>query len=712
MSNAFLPKGGRVRPPKRNKKDLTRQTVFTSDWGKLYPFLCQEVIPGASYKLNASVGFRAMQTKFPLQSRIRTMVSFFYVRCRCVYPDFEDFIFGTKGAEHGVVSPWLKIPNWRSPNANVLRTGSLGDALGVATTKGSSGSYQYAFSPRSFWGVENLIQSMTQWSPAAFREYMLSRVGNTINRRIFNIGASPNPANFYGYYLDLNVPNNHIDSLGNISITSGSTSTSQQCFFLVLYDSEIVYNVSSIVTLNPTSFSVPLETVNAFNELVDSSKTASIVICSVQASGIPQQFISNPTDVSVIYVASTIVEPLLNPHLGSTPDDPISALPFRCYDITCNYYFRNDLNSPLMINGEPQYNKFLRNYDGGEDTTVYDFHYHNWELDRFTSAVPTPQFGEAPLVGLTYNVGADIDAMNFTFQGEDQQEYQATLGVKEGKVVSIMSFDENLPSGNLHNLMDMVNAGFSINTLRNVNSFQRFLENCQRRGLRYRNQLQSHFGVSVDYPDIDIPQYIGGFSDWAQVGQVTNLAEMPDSGLGDYVGTLSGMSSGKHDITVYTPEHGFIIGIYCIYPTPIYTQAEPKYLKKLSPFDYFQTEFNKIGKVPIHYREICPLQCDENHKLNDVFGYQIPWYDYLDAQDTAHGDFRTTLRDFVVQRLWDSPPELCEDFVRVNPTQLNDIFTVRNIADAYGSNSRFLCSAITNMTALLPIAVPGQPALE
>ena len=138
--NPFLPHSGPVGNLKRNKVDLSRQNLFTSDWGKIYPFFLQEVIPGDSFKINASVGFRAMQTKFPLQSRIRTSASFFYVRNRTLWKNFEDFIFKTKGESDGVVSPWLKLNEYRF--SEMFKVGGIADAFGAPTTVGSSDSFK------------------------------------------------------------------------------------------------------------------------------------------------------------------------------------------------------------------------------------------------------------------------------------------------------------------------------------------------------------------------------------------------------------------------------------------------------------------------------------------------------------------------------------------------------------------------------------------
>lgn len=723
MSNPFLPHRGKVKPPKRNRVDLSRQSLFTSDWGKIYPFFLQECIPGDSFEINASVGFRSIQTKFPLQNRVRLSTSFFYVRNKNLWDGWEDWIFKTKGSSDGVVAPWLHIPSG-SPRAEMLKTGGLADAFGLPTTQGSSQSEVVSFDVGQYYALLS-PDVVTSWSQNTIynRLVALAQTHEPVSDfPLFAPVSSGSGTHYVGYYLGLDLPD-YVQSIQTLTInysSAPSTSDSSLPAVLFLTSERFVFGyVKTTVSYTAQSTSLSISIPDSINTallfgLNQGYKNIALHFAYVNSSGSSTHYLDRASNLSCVFTSSAIHQSDMSPYTGDNPPRPINALPFRAYESIMNYYFRNDLNSPYMLNGQAQYNEFIPTHSGGADNNFYSFHFHNWELDRFTSALQTPQFGAAPLVGLEYNVGVDGDVATLSFQDADDSSktYSADLKVIDDKVVGIVNFSHELPSSNLQQLTQMVNAGFSINTLRTVNSFQRFLENCQRRGLRYRNQMQSHFGITVDYPDIDVPEYIGGFSDWAQVGQVTNMAEMPNTGLGDYIGTLSGMSKGSRPIRHYCPEHGFIIGVFTIYPIPVYSQACDKVLLKNSPFDYFQTEFGKIGFVPIHYSEISPLNLDNNHSLDDVFGYQRAWYDYLSSMDSAHGDFRTSYRDFIAQRLWDSPPVLSEDFVRVNPLQLNDIFTTRNIADAYGSSSRFLCSAYCDVKALRPIPVHGVPSLE
>ena len=58
-----------------------------------------------------------------------------------------------------------------------------------------------------------------------------------------------------------------------------------------------------------------------------------------------------------------------------------------------------------------------------------------------------------------------------------------------------------------------------------------------------------------------------------------------------------------------------------------------------------------------------------------MFGYQRAWYEYISRVDEVHGQMRTSLRNFLVNRVFDVAPELSESFLLVDPSQTNQIFT-------------------------------------
>lgn len=752
MKNPFAPDDSDFSLP-RNATDQSFQNVFTTEFGRITPILCQEVMPGDSFKISSSTAIQAMPTVFPVQTKVRVSVSYFYGRNRTVMDNFEDFIFRTK---EDITQPWLKLNVERAKK--MISTGSLGDFLGVPTTVGSVGKFQSSLIPHfSAYGYDNgSLLTETGW-------VYINLLVNNINSQ------SPSHINFpiYGVSSLISTPTSHfryvfyrpIDSVINTlnfvlpyTGTTPTQSANNQPLALIAIDPSSIPDVSDtsrFSNFNYSAFAATLlrltydsgnlvssvspDFISKVNDYIKSY--GSVVLAFVISNRNSQQqfypaiqfgnttiffdstgsnyvsYVNIPFDTTLSQVLDATSDSQIsnNPFVGDNPLIRLNALPFRHYEQIMNYYFRNDLNNPYILNGEPQYNEFIPTHASGADTNLYDFHYHNWELDKFTSAQQSPQFGVAPLVGLTYS---GPDTAELVFQDTDGRNYGVTVGLEDDRIVNIANFDDKIPSANLRKLMDAVNYGISINDFRMVNSFQRFKENMVRRGLRFRNQLKSHFGVNVDYPDIDVPQYIGGYSGILDVSKITNTADSPNAGLGDFVGNLSGLISGKNDIYCYCPEHGYIIGVMSIVPVPVYSQSIKKYLIKSDPFDYFVPEFGKIGYVPIHYSEVSPLQTASGEDVNDVFGYQKAWYDYLSAIDEVHGDFRTNLKDFVLQRLWATRPELVEDFVRVHPEDLNNIFAANNIADAYKSTDKFMCNVQHAIVAKRPIPVHGTPSLE
>ena len=118
-----------VQKPNRNAFDLSHANNLTMEFGKLYPVLCQEVIPGDTFNIDTTFGLRFMPMVFPVQTRMRADLHFFYVRNRNLWSDWKDFYGRTK---QNLKMPYLKITE--ATAFKRLATGSLLDYLGVPTT--------------------------------------------------------------------------------------------------------------------------------------------------------------------------------------------------------------------------------------------------------------------------------------------------------------------------------------------------------------------------------------------------------------------------------------------------------------------------------------------------------------------------------------------------------------------------------------------------
>lgn len=389
---------------------------------------------------------------------------------------------------------------------------------------------------------------------------------------------------------------------------------------------------------------------------------------------------------------------------GSVTDDlKISALPFRAYESIYNAFYRDDRNNPYVLNGKTMINDYIPTHEGGADDNEYILRRRNWEQDFMTSSVPNPQMGIAPLVGITSSGRA-------TFLGDDGKEYQVQLQTSEdGDTVVGGSYSENLPNSVARQLVNMATEGISINDFRNVNSFQRWLEANYRKGLKYKDQLLSHFGVETSYAELDMPEFLGGFSEFVQINQINQTSESTsDQPLGSFAGQGSLVGGSKHDVNRYFDEHGYLIGLVSVVPVPCYSQLLPKDFTKFSTLDYYFPEFGHIGFQPVPYREVCPLQANVlGTSLDSTFGYQRAWYDYLSRTDEVHGDFRLSLRDFILSRVFNQVPSLTPEFLTVDEDQMNDIFAVTD--DSYDN---MLGQIHIDMVMKRPIPRFGVPRLE
>lgn len=721
----------------RNLFDLSFTNNLTTDFGKLVPFCVKEVIPGDSAEIDLSVAFRMMPMVFPVQTKMRCDMHMFYVRSRNLWKDFSDFYGNLK---EGLVVPY--ITNLNNSNAGV---GQLHDYLGLPNViHGSYGSIPFIADASQHCGSAAVIR------PSANRIINIGSVvfdSSSSFSSIFSIvppdgvtsdikstpicDATGRPS---ALSYNFQVSSSFFSHLGpddsielSFDISQNSTFTDSFPVLLTtlgnMVSSRVTYSMFGSVTRsgNFGRFSL-LIPYSIFSRLVESDSSGNYNLAwflltvpglpftlngttynwGVGNTVVPRGRISSTSNYSTLYGDKDFVNPFL-PVGPKPPTIPISALPARAYEQIYNAFYRDERNNPYILNGEKEYNKFLPTVEGGADPNNYTLHYRNWEQDFITTALPTPQQGRAPLVGITSSGIA-----TFT-DSESGKSYNVQLTTADdGDSVTGVSYGENLPGNVMRSLVDVVSSGISINDFRNVNAYQRWLETNIRKGFKFRDIIGSHFGVEPSYSELDMPEFIGGHSEIINVSQISQTSESSsDSPLGSYAGQGYVMGSSRNKIRKYFDEPGFLIGIVSISPVPNYSQVLPKMYTKRDVLDYFFPEFGHIGLQPITYKEICPLQVvNSGDDVADTFGYQRAWYDYLASVDEVHGEFRTTLRDFLINRVYDKKPTLSPDFLTINPSQTNNIFSVTE------TNDKFIGLIHVGLKMKRPIPKYGIPKLE
>lgn len=430
-------------------------------------------------------------------------------------------------------------------------------------------------------------------------------------------------------------------------------------------------NQLSLVQPSVPSFSTPLtqeegesvKQINLLNSLVLSSR-------NLQGFG-RYHLVSYTADPSKEFIspfASRLVQDEILP-----PKIPIDAFAFRAYEFIYNYYFRNERIDPFVIDGVPTYSKYITNDgDGADSTTPVDFKYAPYEKDLFTSAVKTPQWGPAPLVGITTN---DNDASTGTLNMVDPvsgKDYNiAVLLGDSGRIVGIGNYDEVADKTSVTRLSEAINFGISINDLRNVSALQAFNERMLKAGFHYEDLVQEFFGVRPPVGE-NHPERLGGITRVVNIGKIQNTAMSSDFSLGEFggVGSCDGHSEV---IECFTKEWCILMGLMYFTCTPVYSQKLDKHFMYRNYFDFYNPVFAGIGAQPIYKKQLAPLQLSDE-ELDDVWGYGVPWSEMISRQDEAHGQFRSSMYHYLLQRSFVNPPELGHNFITIDPKDLTNIY--------------------------------------
>lgn len=729
-----------VEDVKRNSFDLSFSNNLSLPIGKLVPVMCKEVIAGDSFEIDANFGLRFMPTVFPVQNRIRADLHFFYVRNRNLWQHWMDFFGNTWSKPDALVAPYIGPKDDKS---NFFAEGSLSDYLGVPTSSVSSIAGTRTtpikpYTPSSGLHAPSGTPNQVLQNPnfAQMLEYF-RLPANNYNAFTIGVGHAFNnytaPTAEYIYVIDSQPMNHTIKSadVGTIKLVGNSNSN-----FPLPSDAKVV-NIEFLTYKNGAwhclgtayissgvwmvqSQQGPI-TWDVFMQQIDPENTfLSLLVrsASLGFASLVNYFAANAgNEKKIDYTGLQIVAKYsgYNYDAGSVAEAnatynpnylPISALPYRAYESIFNAFYRNERIDPMLDeNGYPEYNKYLQNDGDGEDN--FDYHLHNryWEKDFLTTSLPSPQMGNAPLIGLAQNNRPFVEQQMILDDQETRVKVATDPDTKQ--VIGISYYSENIPVGSVQALNEAISYGISINDFRNVNALQRWLEKSQARGYKYKDQLLSHFGVNVKFEQLNMPEFIGGISQDINSQTIVNQAASDNYKLGEFAGTLSAIGSGKNKVRKYCDEPGFIVGILSISPIPTYSQLLPKMFLKHHRLDYYFPEFGHIGLQPIALKEVVPLQV---HKLrpdskDDTFGYQRSFYDYVQSVDEVHGSLRTSLRNYLINREFADIPALSKQFIEISPEEVNDIFAVTEDTHKVVGQVSF------KITAKRPIPFFGTPTL-
>lgn len=412
-----------------------------------------------------------------------------------------------------------------------------------------------------------------------------------------------------------------------------------------------------------------------------------------------EDFITGPTDKADVFPPQL---PLLNineqidtgtlaDYLGlpttSSSDygfTQVNAMPFFAYQKVWNDYYRDEnlqtewtMPTDLDLNYSDYYDTFK------------NLRKRAWTKDYFTASLPwtqkgpdstIPLGGNAPIIEAKtgtsdkYNpIPAFFAPSGNPLNGQDIQTN--TFGAISADTGTPVFLDLS----NSH-VADLSQGGATINDLRNAFRLQEWLEKNARGGNRYIETILMHFGVRSSDARLQRPEYIGGSINPVNISEVLQTSSTDQtSPLAEMGG--HGVSAGNSDKLYYSAEeHGYIIGIISVTPKPSYQQGIPKHFTKLDTLDFYWPSFQHVGEQPVYNHE---LYLSADNKNQDIFGYVPRYAEYKYMPNTVHGEFKTTLNFWHMGRIFESRPNLNEDFITVDETEVERVFAVQGQEHLY-----------------------------
>lgn len=357
-------------------------------------------------------------------------------------------------------------------------------------------------------------------------------------------------------------------------------------------------------------------------------------------------------------------------------------------------------------------------------STYLQLRYRPWKKDRYTIS-------------------------STSFQGNDFMSNQISApqfpSGSQSNIASLVPTTDS--SSGFQGRLESADASYTIMTIANLRSAfaldKLYRISAQAGDGDYKSQIKARFGFDPYAPQYKC-EFVGAASAPVKIDQVTTTADTLSSS-GD-IGTPAGRIYGnayaqdsKGFFEYDVKEHGILIGLSSFVPDVDYSSyGINPFNIKINREDYFQPEFDNLGKQPMSSIVFNPWKKVDvpsggvtNHKLqlvNTVLGWFPRYIEYKTCVDEVHGQLNGWLnRSFdraPSLSLWTAPRfnssdskkvdnwrdhGLSLDFFYVDPNLYDSIFVNQYRGDQ--SEDQFICEVTNNVQAILPMSVSGEPLI-
>lgn len=183
----------------------------------------------------------------------------------------------------------------------------------------------------------------------------------------------------------------------------------------------------------------------------------------------------------------------------------------------------------------------------------------------------------------------------------------------------------------------------SIADIRQAAAIQQVFECLARGGSRYRELVNSFFGIEAENPYSDIPVCLGRQHVSLDVFQTAQTSASQEGSTAQ--GNLAAFGyTSKHidlfDHTHIALEHGYYHVFVCVRHRNIYSSYLARDNFRLSALDFYLPQLANITEQPVYTREINPFSVDVANTPSAVFGYNEAWAEYRFEPDMVTGYMR------------------------------------------------------------------------
>lgn len=252
----------------------------------------------------------------------------------------------------------------------------------------------------------------------------------------------------------------------------------------------------------------------------------------------------------------------------------------------------------------------------------------------------------------------------------------------------------------------------------------------------YKSQIKARYGFDAYAPQMRC-QFVGSASSVIQVNPITSTADTLTTTDNVFEGTPvgriygNGVAQGSDTFEFDTKEHGILMGICSFVPDVDYSSYGVNiFNKKLSSSEYFQPEFDNLGKQPLDATALYLAKVPGAGGIQSpaVLGWIPRYTEYKTHIDEVHGQLNgniyrsasgePTLSSWTAPRLAgfedDKASYWCKDglsknFFYINPALYNSIFV--NQYEGFQTQDQFICEVSNNVQAVLPMSVSGEPLI-